>query len=186
MEDDASEMFAGVLGLPRGTVRLQAHTSRWREIFEQERSKVALALEGLHVGIHHIGSTSIPGVPAKPILDIAVELHGPDARHECIPRMGALGYGFRGEQGVEGRCYFVRGTTSVSYVHVHMFDLRHPTLLSYLAFRDHLILNTRARHCYVRSKRCLASMYPNDRRTYQSEKRRLVGRLLAEIEESKK
>jgi GrpB-like predicted nucleotidyltransferase (UPF0157 family)/SAM-dependent methyltransferase len=181
MQNETVDSETSKIGLQRGTVALHPPSTRWGDLFVREQQALARALDGLHAGIHHIGSTAIEGIPAKPILDIAVELRAPEDANRSIHSMEALGYVFRGSQGVEGRSYFVRGMDDVSYVHVHMFEQHHPTLRSYLAFRDHLMRDPRARERYVSAKVRLAAVYPNNRRAYQDEKRKLVRELLSEL-----
>ena len=61
-----------MIGLKRGTVKLLPHNPKWSEVFEKENKILVRALNGLVVDIQHIGSTSIPGIPAKPIIDISI------------------------------------------------------------------------------------------------------------------
>lgn len=108
------------------------------------------------VEIHHVGSTAVPDLLAKPVIDIlvavwrlgSVELHG--------WRIDNLGYVNKGEHGVKGRRYLTKGSQSRDEVHVHIFQAGHPELSRHLAFRDYLIAHPQAAQAYAAHKRELA------------------------------
>ncbi|MFC2172199.1 GrpB family protein [Acidobacteriota bacterium] len=98
-----------ILGLESGAVRVVEYEEEWIQAFEHERTALMDALGNRAVDIQHIGSTAIPGMPSKPILDIAV---GVEKYKEALGWTGSverLGYEYRGERGVPRRLYFVRG-----------------------------------------------------------------------------
>ena len=85
------------LGLRRGTVALAEHSPSWKEAFREERAILANALASVPCQIEHFGSTAVPGLQAKPILDIAVGVGGSYPIEGYFPAIEATGYIYRGE-----------------------------------------------------------------------------------------
>jgi GrpB-like predicted nucleotidyltransferase (UPF0157 family) len=123
---------------------------------------VALALGDEVVAIHHMGSTAVPGLAAKPIIDLLVAVHD-IARLDALDEgMLARGYQPRGENGIPGRRYYVKGSEDVHTHHVHAFRhddpqvARHLTLVAYLRAHPQEVM------AYGRLKQSLARRYPRD------------------------
>src|SRR5271168_241502 len=76
---------------------------QWAEVFAELRSTLAAALGGLAVAIEHVGSTAVPGLPAKPIIDIDVVVPSPAKVPEAIARLATIGYVHQGDLGIAGR-----------------------------------------------------------------------------------
>lgn len=111
----------------------------WPARFETFAQRVQEALGGVAIAIHHIGSTSIPGIHAKPIIDILVEATSLDALDERSGAMIALGYESLGELGIPGRRYFRKDEENGARVcQVHAFEAGSPGAVRHLAFRDYL------------------------------------------------
>lgn len=91
----------GVLGLRRGVVELRPWSPAYPRLFERERDRVLAALGALTLDVQHVGSTSVPGLMAKPVLDLAVAGLGADVMGDCVPPLEALGYEAFGDR--EGR-----------------------------------------------------------------------------------
>ena len=85
-----------MLGLPKGEVYLVPWTSEWEEEYLQEKTKIEKLLGSFIYKIHHIGSTAIPHLSAKPIIDIAIELVSFEDGEKCIAALESLHYQFRG------------------------------------------------------------------------------------------
>ena len=80
------------LGLPRGSAVVEPYDPDWPVLFEHERRHIVATIGHIAAGVHHVGSTSIPGMPEKPILDIAVLLHDFDDGERCITPLENIGY----------------------------------------------------------------------------------------------
>ena len=168
------------LGLQYGTVALVAHTATWSRAFEQERERIGQALRGLRYEIEHVGSTAVPGLLAKPIVDVAVR--GPVVLTAFIPAIERAGLLFRGDKGVEGGHLFVRELRpGFRTHHVHLVAAGDPQWASYLSFRDLLRDNVQARDRYAESKIRLARDHPTDRAAYTAGKNDVVRALLSEF-----
>jgi GrpB-like predicted nucleotidyltransferase (UPF0157 family) len=130
----------------------------------------------LNVDIEHVGSTSIPGVPAKPILDILIGVDDFEAAMAYVPRMESLGYEFRGENGIPRRHYFVKGKPRTH--HVHMVERNGELYTITLGFRDALRAAPHLAQEYAERKSVLATQHANDRSAYQAAKDLVVEKLL--------
>lgn len=129
-----------MLGLARGTVTLQPYTEEWPVLFRTEAAHLQAAI-GAHVlDIQHVGSTAIPGLPAKPILDIGVAVENFEAAAICIQPLAAIGYRYRGEMGIPRRHYFVKGDPITH--HLHMNEISSADWQQQIAFRDYLRQHT--------------------------------------------
>lgn len=165
-----------VLGLARGQVSLARAHKAWAAAYERERAKIAAALGEHIIRIEHVGSTSIPGVPAKPILDILVGIQDFDESRVCVGPMIGIGYRYRGENGIPRRHYFVKGDPSTH--HIHMVEVQSDNWKVTLRFRDLLRMHPHLASEYAREKEHLARAYAGDREGYQREKDKVVEGIL--------
>ena len=85
------------------------YDARWPEIFAEEKTRILEALDGLDVSVEHVGSTSVPLLSAKPIIDIMVIVPDAPAGEKTIIPLTVIGYDYRGEPGIPGRLYFAKG-----------------------------------------------------------------------------
>ena len=166
------------LGLERATVVLRPYDGRWAELFELERLRLQTALGDDVLAVEHIGSTSVPGLAAKPILDVGVAVERFEAAFALVPRLEELGYTFRGEQGIPRRHYFVRGSDQSRTHHLHLLEQSNPEWRDLLGFRDRLRAQPETLRAYEALKRGLAKRYLNDREAYTDGKYRFVRTVL--------
>ena len=169
------------LGLERRAVRVVAYDPRWPEWFAAEAARLRDAL-GNRVGkIEHIGSTAIPGLPAKPILDMMASVDSLEEAEQLIPALQELGHewGPRDMQDVPDRRYFVRHREDgASTHHLSLAAETSYCWRSQLAFRDYLRANAEARETYARLKRDLALRFPQDRGSYIDGKTAFVAEIM--------
>ena len=98
-----------MLGLKGGEVSVSPYRDEWNVLFELEKENIEEAIGDYVEDIQHVGSTSIPGMCAKPKLDVAVAVEDFDEATICIEPLAGIGYEFRGENGVPRRHYFGKG-----------------------------------------------------------------------------
>ncbi len=147
----------------------------WPSLFENEAVVLAAALGRNAIAIHHIGSTSIPGMSAKPIIDIMVEAEQLSAIDARNAEMAHSGYEAMGEFGIAGRRYFRKQdqTGSRSH-HVHIFQRGSEDADRHLSLRDYLRTNPHDVRRYSDLKLALAQAHPNDIEGYMDGKDALV------------
>src|SRR5688572_28463629 len=118
-------------------ITVVSYDLRWPEAFAAEAAAVAAALGGSLLEIHHIGSTAIPGIHAKPVIDMLAVVREIAGVDRDAPRMAALGYETMGHFGIPGRRYFRRDDAAGQRTHqVHAFQNGSPHVARHLAFRD--------------------------------------------------
>lgn len=167
------------LGLHSGLVRLAPPDPAWAEAFANERARLLAAVGPLPVAIEHIGSTAIPGIPAKPILDLLAG-RGPDRDVTAyVAAFKSAGYAHRGEHGIPGRDYFVRNDAAGRRTHhLHLVEKGGTLWRSHLAFRDLLRARPERAAEYAALKQSLAERYPADREAYTEGKAAFVAAML--------
>src|SRR5262245_28537172 len=170
-----------MLGLRYGTVQLVPYHPEWARAFLEERSQLHEALQAIGCQIEHVGSTAVPGLPAKPILDIAVGLPALTSLDAIITVLARAGYLYRGDAGEQGGHIFVRESAPLIRTHhVHVVELGGPQWKAYLDLRDFLRGSHEARDTYSAEKHALAELHSSDRDAYTEAKDPIVRRLLAE------
>ena len=146
-------------------VEVVAYHPEWKHRFEEEAGKLSRLFEGEIVAIHHIGSTSVEGLAAKPIIDMMPVVRDIERVDAYTERMEALGYRGLGEYGIPKRRYFRKGEEERT-VHVHVFEEGNPDVLRHLAFRDYLRTFPEVRDAYGELKLQLAVQHPEDMEGY--------------------
>ncbi|MBE7519959.1 MAG: GrpB family protein [Thermoflexaceae bacterium] len=152
------------------------HDPRWRLLFAEEAERIRRACGAAIVAIEHVGSTSVPGLAAKPIIDIMTGVSDLAAAHALIPAMERLGYESAGAHGVEGRLYFRRGAPRSH--HVHMTEMGSAFWRKHLLFRDRLRADPEMAAEYAAMKRALAAQFGTDRDGYTDAKTGFIERCL--------
>jgi GrpB-like predicted nucleotidyltransferase (UPF0157 family) len=147
------------------------HDPSWREAFETEAAILARVLGDNAVAIHHIGSTAIPGIYAKPVIDILVEFADVEALDALGPQMEQLGYEVMGEFGMPGRRYFRKDNDAGVRTHqIHAFPAGTEQVIRHLAFRDYMVAHPERANAYSELKRRLAAEYPDSMNDYMDGK----------------
>jgi GrpB-like predicted nucleotidyltransferase (UPF0157 family) len=136
------------------SVELREYDPTWAELFESERQLLAGVFGGRAVAIEHVGSTSVPGLSAKPIVDVLIGLRELALSDEQIEAMRGLGYEYLGEHGLPGRLFF-RKEPQTHHVHVVEHGGEHWD--RQLTFRDALRNDEEERQRYDAFKRRLAA-----------------------------
>lgn len=162
-------------------VELVDYDPAWPAQFEQERHRLEDVLAPwLDGGIHHAGSTAIPGMPAKPIIDVLAGVGDLDQTQAAVPALAELEYLFWPEDPNEWRLWFLKPEPQRRTHHLHIIETRHPQFAAKLAFRDALRNDERLRQKYARLKKNLAAAHPDDRDAYTSSKGDFVLAVLQE------
>ena len=156
------------------SVRIVAYDSAWPERAAAESTRLTSALGALLVRVEHIGSTSVPGLAAKPIVDlipVVTDLAALDGEQQTVE---ALGYDWFGEFGIAGRRYCSLTIGGERQVHLHFYTDDSPEIQRHLVFRDYLRTHPERAQAYAQEKRRAAALHPNDSWAYNEEKQAWV------------
>lgn len=164
---------------PQRLIEVVASNPAWPRQYEVEAQLLQLVFGSELVEIHHVGSTAIPGIYAKPIIDIMPLVRDIEVVDSFNPIMEALGYKPRGEFDIVGRRYFTRGTTLRTH-QIHTYQVGNPEVKRHLAFRDYLRAHLDKAMVYSDHKRAVARQHPYDIYAYMDGKDALIKQLLAE------
>ena len=157
------------------SVYLESHDPRWAEEFLSESAAITDMLGASINAIHHIGSTAIPGIYAKPIIDMLGVTHDLTRLDKCSSKLQSLKYEGLGEFGIAGRRYFRKNSPSGTRTHhLHVFEDGSPEITRHLAFRDYLTAHASDARDYEALKLRLAADFPHDSRLYTEGKDQLV------------
>jgi GrpB-like predicted nucleotidyltransferase (UPF0157 family) len=152
-------------------VEVVPHNPTWHEVFAEASQHIANALGERVVAIHHIGSTAIANIYAKPIIDLLVEVDDIAAVDQYSQAMQRLGYEALGEYGIPGRRYFRKDNSDgIRTHHVHAFQVGDDQVARHLAFRDYMKAHPEVAQQYSQLKRTLAAQYPTDIDAYMDGK----------------
>ena len=148
------------LGLPHRVVRLVRVDDAWAGAAEALITDLRAAMGELAIAIEHVGSTAVPGLLAKPILDIAVQLAPDTSNDDVIERVQAAGWEFFDDSGDSGGLVFVlRARPGERIAHLHVVSHLDPQWNHYLTFRDRLRRDPEARREYEDVKIALAAEF---------------------------
>jgi len=167
-------------------IEVKSYDVGWTRAFEVEAAALSRVFGASLVAIYHVGSTSIPGLLAKPIIDILVVLNETETIDRFSGAMEDLGYRVRGEcldatiPGTPGRFYFSKDTDGVRTHHVHVCALGHAEIADKLAFRDYLRAHPRRVAAYGSLKQRLALAYRHDNVGYMRGKDAFIKTVLDE------
>lgn len=151
-------------------VTLAAHDPDWECVASDEMARITAALGPTLLRIEHIGSTAIPGIAAKPVVDVMPVVRSEADLDPCRGPMEALGYLWRGEYGVPGRRYSVLERDGKRLFHVHIYAEGNENIARQVAFRDYLRAHRDEALAYEAAKRAAAEAHPNDSMAYNDHK----------------
>lgn len=166
-----------VLGLQLGVVRLREYTPLWAELFLTEAGHIRAALRELALDVQHVGSTAVPGMRAKPILDIAVAVPAIADAAKCTPPLADLGYQHARWVDLEDDVVFEKGIERTH--HLHIVERKGRQWSDYIRFRDALRNDARLAAEYECIKRELGGRFRDNRAAYTCAKGEFIRRVLS-------
>lgn len=149
-------------------VTLTPYRPEWEQLFQVEKERVKQALGDLAVNIHHVGSTAVPGLSAKPVIDLMVEVPSLEQTAVCIPALQILGYVFIDHPENIDRRFFRKGSPRSH--HLHLVEQNSQVLWDHLDFRDALRADDVLRQKYQCLKEELAERFSRERKAYTDHK----------------
>jgi GrpB-like predicted nucleotidyltransferase (UPF0157 family) len=180
----AESLEARIQRVLRDEVSIAPYDPRWRDLFDAERAHLLASLPNELLGrIEHFGSTAVPGLDAKPIVDMLVEVTDLAAtRERIVPVLEAQGYDYfwratHGENGPPFYAWFIKRDAAGSRTHhIHMVE-RDFEQWDSLLFRDHLIRHPDIAAEYAALKHRLAEAHAHDRIAYPQGKKEFIDRI---------
>ena len=149
----------------RRVVEVVPYDLVWGAMFSKEETKLRQALGVEILEVHHIGSTAIPGMWAKPTIDMLVVVRDIEDVDDHNGSMSAMGYVAKGEYGIRGRRFFIKGGNRRTH-HVHAFQKGSSEIARHLLFRDFIIAHPSEAARYADLKRGLAGRFESDIDSY--------------------
>ena len=143
------------------TIVVVDYDSSWPEEFERLRSRIWPVVSDVALSVEHVGSTAVPGLAAKPVIDVSVVVRTASDVPLAIERLASLGYAHRARLGIEGREAFDSPPGSAAH-HLYLCPRDSPGLANHLAVRDHLRTHPEAAKEYGELKKRLAGQFPHD------------------------
>lgn len=178
-ETGVSQALAGALalGVAEGKVWLVPHNPLWLMAFDEESRRLYAALGAYIKEIRHIGSTAIPGIYAKPILDIMVGLFDIADIRYCEAPLAALDYTYEGEQAIPGWHFFRKKNGDVTTHHLHVVEWNGSYWLDHVLFQEYLFRHPEIAEAYERLKLTLAEKHADNRAAYTQDKTDFINKV---------
>lgn len=163
-----------MIGLKRGTVQLMKYHSEWKKSFQREAKKVKKVFGNDALDIQHVGSTAISGVPAKPIIDIAVITSSLIKAKRCTPALKRIGYNQKKKDSRSYRLFFTKGPEGRRTYYLHVGEIGSDYVEDMILFRDYLRKHKNIAEKYIALKKKLAEKYAMKRETYTKGKEKFI------------
>ena len=161
---------AATLGLQPGAVALVESNPRWPQLFDAVAAEINQACDGLTHKVEHVGSTAVPGLDAKPVLDIAVGITATTTNETIVDRLRSAGFDFVQDLGMYGGLFLTAEAVTGVVCHIHVVAIDDFQWRRYLTFRDGLRRDGELRDRYAALKRNAAAKHGSDRDAYTSAK----------------
>ncbi len=169
---------------------IEPYNPEWPRLYEQAKAEICGAVGQYLTAIEHIGSTSVPGLPSKPIIDVLAGVTSLDVVAVCIAPLAAIGYVYKPEyeQLIPERRYFLKSQGEIQTHHLHIFEGQDFPARHELIFRDYMRRHPEAQQQYAELKQALAARFGSNRDAYTEAKgefiRSVVAQALSEGSES--
>jgi GrpB-like predicted nucleotidyltransferase (UPF0157 family) len=165
---------------PKMPIVIVEYDPLWPRLYTQELEKLMAILRPVVTASEHIGSTSVPGLAAKPIIDIMAAVSSPDSVLAYLEPLEALGYTYipEYENILPERRYFNKGEDGIDTYHLHVVEKGKGFWTTHLLFRDYLRSHPETAQQYAALKYDLANRFGNDRDTYTNSKGEFVQRVV--------
>jgi len=173
------------MGLNKDKVELEEYTSKWHESYLEEEKKLKEVLKDILIEIEHVGSTSIPNLKSKPIVDIAIAVKDLGEVEKYAKDLEDAGYNFRYDNGVKGE-YLVRKGPEENRTHyIHIVELNSEKWLNFILFKRHLLNNPEVVKEYENLKVELSEKFSDDRKSYTAAKNEFIASIIEKEKVSK-
>ena len=166
------------IGLKRGIIKLSDYQKKWVSLYKVEHQWLKSALGDFVSEIQHIGSTSVPGLYAKPIIDILIGVKTLENYVEYIDILKIIEYEFREYASEPNRKFFSKGNNDIRMYHLHIVEIDTEEWNKHIIFRDYLINHKETADKYGCLKLELARKFPEDRKNYTIAKAKFINMIV--------
>ena len=173
----SGENSHSVLGLENSVVRLSDYTQLWAELYREEEQRIRAAVGQLIIELQHIGSTAIPGIRAKPILDMMAGVAQLEKALWCKAPLEAIGYDYIAHAGIANDYVFGKGVARTHYLHV--VEYGGAKWANHLRFRDRLRNDPELAQAYEKLKEELSRKFSDSRAKYHEAKSKFISEVVA-------
>ena len=173
----SEENSHGVLGLENNVVSLNDYTPLWADLYREEEGRIRAAVGHLIVDLQHIGSTAIPGIKAKPILDMMAGVTQLEKAILCKAPLEAIGYDYIADADIANDYVFGKGVARTHYLHV--VEYGGAKWINHLCFRDRLRSDPELAQAYGRLKEELSREFSDSRAKYHDAKSKFISAVVA-------
>lgn len=163
-----------MIGVSKNSVMLCPYSEEWHLLFEKEKANLYNCTKRNLIDIQHVGSTSIIGMQAKPIIDIVIAVKDLNEGFELVNDVEAIGYHFKGSLGKSNRFFFWKEDEGINTHNLHIVEHGDKNWENLILFRDFMNKYTSYRNKYINLKEELASKYKDDRDTYTEKKAEFI------------
>jgi GrpB-like predicted nucleotidyltransferase (UPF0157 family) len=180
-----AESSDDIVGLKLGTARLMPHNPEWKDMYLKEKKLVLSVIGSKVLDMQHIGSTSVPGLKAKPVIDMVVGVKSLDDTFDLIDDLASIGYAFKGESGVPGRNFFVKTINKIRTHQIHVTEINSYRWFRFTLFRDYLCNNPDALKQYQEIKESMSAKFYNNKKAYSDGKISFIDDIVDKLVEEK-
>lgn len=173
-----------MVGLKRGTVKLVRYNPKWRHNFEGEEKKLRKVFDWDALEIQHVGSTAIPGILAKPIIDIALIVSSLWKARRYVRKLKEMGYEIKKNDTRKERLFFTKGPKRKRTHYLHISEINSGYTEDMILFRDYLRKHKNVTKNYSELKEKLAEKYPKAREIYAVKKEKLIKEIVKKAKRS--
>lgn len=163
-----------MLGISKNSVMICPYSEEWRLNFEREKINIYNCIKEYIIDIQHVGSTSINGMAAKPIIDIMVTIKELKEGFQLINDLESIRYHFKGSLGKSNRFFFWKENDGINTHNLHIVEQGDENYKNLILFRDFMNKHSNYRDRYYNLKIELASQYKDDRKTYTEKKAEFI------------
>ena len=175
-----------MLGLNKNSVALAPYNKDWERLFLEEKERLSQTLGNTALLIEHVGSTSVAGLSAKPIIDIAVAVQDASALYKAIPVLKQAGYDVLDNIQTDEEVLARKGTPDCRTHYIHVEIINNQRFQNHILFRNYLRTHIKARRAYEELKRKLAAQYGENRKAYTAQKADFIQEILKMAQQKEK
>lgn len=168
-----------MIGISKNKVILAPYSIKWAELYNIEKDLILSSIGHYIVDIQRVGSTSIPGMISKPVIDIVVGLKNFDDGFEIISTIENLGYNFKGSLGKSRKFFFWKGTFEINTFNLHIVEYGDENWENQILFRNFIISHPEFKQDYTDLKLDLAKKFKDDRNEYTNKKSDFIKQIIS-------